>query len=823
MKKLTLFILFLTVVVYNISLAQTYSRENQLDINNATLEEIQRLPVSAEIAENIYQRILYKGDFKSIYYLKEIEGIDQELLNILKPLIRIEPFRPKSSWEEKAEEIYYQLDRWAGNEGLNDTFIDLWIEKALDPMNVNNAEYDDLINLQNISPVDAVSIVNYRTELGTIRNARELRGIPGLSYYGYRNASRFLDYSEPSSDETVGFHGHLTTRLDNTPFLGDEEEAAESATVNYFGVNALPNIYYKMRFTYNRKFKFGYSYTRYLYEPNFYYNESGLRIPKGKFYLGVEDLETYNIKLKKLYIGNYSVSIGQGVIMENTDFFTPRKSGYGFRKRFNGISGDNSRTRQYALKGFAAEIAYDNFNGIVFGSFKSRDAILNTQVYNESRGRGFNQFIVLDQRFEYSLDDERRDPDNLNLPWRDTVKELTYGGHLQYNFFPGTYLGATYYESAYDRPIEPIINEIVASDDMDRLVTADTEIQNSYGFDVSKGTNPFWDKAVSFRRVYGFDFQTVIENIAIQGEWGELDKGGSVLNFGDDPRALVLSLFAQWDNLNILALYRNYDLGYDNPFQRSFSNYRRYKGTIYEDYYYLQSALYGQLYANNPQPQSEEGIYINSYYQINRQIRTRMEYDNWTRKADRAKHYRLVGTVNYHPVFPLRIQLRQKWQAREGQNDISTNFYKNTEFRGMLDMRLSGFDRLSLFYVTGGLFVHPRPRVFGDMTLNGEALGARFTHNFNQNLKLIGTLSYYKGFFWSFEDTQFMIMNSMKGAIRTWWSLYARLNNNFSMRLKYTIDHQKPIASLEDPVLNSYYDFRRKVSNLFYIELNYNF
>lgn len=834
MKKFSLY-LFIFFIFFKIS-AQEYSKQNQLDINNASLEEIQKLPVSLEIAQKLYERILYKGDFTSIYQLKEIEGIDQGLLNILKPLIRIEPFRPKSSREEKIEEIYYQLDRWSGNEGINDAFIDLWIEKALDPINVNTTGYTELINLQNVSPVDAVAILNYRNDLGQIGNSRELRSVPGLSYYGYRSARRFLDYKDEDDEESLGLHGHITTRVDDTPFFSDEEVASTEAGLSSlvsssnFGINSLPNLYYKMRFTYDRHFKFGYSYTRKISEPDLYYNKKFLRIPKGKFYIGAENFSIGDFKLKKAYLGNYSIALGMGVIMENTDFFVPRKSGYGFRKRFTGISGDNSQTRSFALKGFAAEMEFQNLSGIMFGSFTSRDAILNTNINDEKRGRGFNQFIILDQRFEYALDDIRRGPDSLNLPWRNTVKELTYGGHLKYTFFSGTYLGFTYYESAYNRPLEPDLSEIVASENLGRLVTADTEINNTYGFDIANGTNPLWDAAVSFRRVYGFEFQTVFENIAFQGEWGELDKGGNVFKLGDDPKAFVLSLYTQYSNFNIMVLYRNYDLGYDNPYQRSFSNYHRFKGTIYEDYYYLQSALYGQLYENSAQPQSEEGIYLSSYFQVNRNITLQTQYDNWVRKADQAKQYRLVGTLNYRPVFPLRIQLRQKWQARDEENDISLRYFKNLEFRGRMDFRLSGYDNLSLMYSTSKTIVHPRPRVFGDMTLDGEAITGGFTHNFNQYLKLSGMLGFYKGFLWNFEDTQFVVLDSKRGAIRSWWSLYARLNNNFSMRMKYTMDHHKAVNNIAfDDVRDSqpgrqyHADFLRNNSSYYYMELNYNF
>jgi DNA uptake protein ComE-like DNA-binding protein len=851
---LILILLMALLVAHNLFAQENtpYSEEHKLDLNNATLEEIEQLPIPAQVAKNVFDRITFRGPFMNIYEMRKVEGVTQEILNTLKPLVRIEPFRELSAAQEKIEQIYYRLDRWSSNEGVSDAFIDLWIEKALDPMNVNKVRYDELINLQNVSPVDAVAIIRHRQDAGQIRDARDLRGVSGLSYYGYSNARNFLDYTDPAKTG-FGVHGHATIRMDNTPFMAEEGEATDVATQQagiyttaeadaaFEEYNYLPNLYYKARFSLGDYYKFGFSYTRNLNEPDYYFNGgSSFKIPEMKIFAGAENLSFGPFELRKIYLGNYSASFGQGVVMESTDFFTPRKSGYGFRKRFNGITGDNSRTREFALKGIAVEMAYKNASAIVFSSYTNRDAILNKAIEDSSLGRGFSQFIVLDQRFKYAVDDAARGPNDLDLSWINSVKELTYGAHFQYDFLPGTFLGMTYYESAYDRYLNPDPEEIVAKNDdgssqwESRQVPADAEIKQSYGGAISLGTNPIWDNAVSFRRVYGFDFQTVYKNIAIQGEWGEIDKGGSVLKLGDDPKAWVLSVYAQFPSLNILALYRDYDVGFDNPFQRSFSNYRRYKGTIYEDYYYLQSSLYGQLYANAVQPQAEQGYYLSTYYQMSRSIITRIEYDNWNRKADRAEHYRLVGTLDYRPIFPVDIQLRQKWQAREEQNDYTLNYYKNLEFRGRLRVNLSGYDNFSLMYVSTKLLVHPRPRVFGDMTVDGEAITGTFIHNFNTNLKLSGMLAYYKGFFWNFEDTQFAVMESTRGAFRYWLSAYMRLNHYLSLRLKYTADFHKPINNVEFNEVRDYVleqnpaqkhgaDWVRNRSSFYYIELTYSF
>ncbi len=819
-----------------------YSPDHQLDLNNASFEEIQRLPIPAELAWRIYERILYQGPFKNVYELKQVKGMTQEIFLKIKPLVKVAAYRPRSDREERVERLYYQLDRWEGSESINRALIDLWMEQALEPININEITYQDLLNLQGVSPVDAAAIVHYRNQVGKIFSSRDLRSAPYLSYFGYRNARDFVQFEKaPQKKE---FHGHYLLRMDNTPFFTEEAEAtalipAERINNNY------PNYYTRFFGTYGKNIRFGYSFYHALYEPFLKQNIGFMEVPKGKVYLGIENQRLGPIEVRKLYFGNYSLAFGQGVVMENFDFFTPRKSGFGFRKRFLGLTGDNSRTRQYKLTGVATELYYRGAHVYLFGSFDKRDAILNTTpvVINGKEYYPVNQFIVLDQRFEYAPQDVVRQ--NKKLPWRDNVRELLYGTHLAYDLFPATQIGFTYYESAYDRLLRPNISEIVAGGNLGQVSMPDNEILNSYGGPVSDGKNPFWGAAKSFRRVYGMDFQAVYQNVAFQAEYAELDKARGL---GKNPAAFVGSVYVQYNSLYLLGLYRDYSLEFDNPYQRSFSNYRRFNRTIYQDYFYLQDPLYGQLYTNNPQPQPEKGFYLLTRYQINRHFVLRLEYDKWRRKSDDATQHRLVGTLEYRPIFPLRINLRQKYQGREVQNNLTLEYFENFEFRGTVRMRLSRYNEIGFLYMNSLTKFRPRPRfsfpvetgeeyrysnVNGVVGSPAEALGGFFTHNFNRWLKLKGFLGYYKGFFWNFEDTQFQVMNSLQGAMRFWFSIYSRINSQISLRVKYTRDYQFPVTYLQARSSSNlplqgggkYYqtDLYQPVQDFLYLEFNFHF
>lgn len=850
-KNLKTFIKTVAILLLLVSLSPTqeagsttYSPQNQLDINNASYEEIARLPISRDLAERIYDRITYQGPLKNIYELNQIEGMTQEIFLKIKFLLQVEPYKTKSDREERLENLYYKLERWEGDEGVNQALVDSWIEQALEPININKIRFDQLLNLQNVSPVDAAAVVKYRKQVGQIYSARDLRSAPYISYYGYRNTRDFVTFEPVITHKE--FHGHLLTRMDNTPFMTEEAEATAQIEPERLN-NNYPNVFTRFFGTLGQNIRFGYSYYHSLNEPYVYQDIGFGQIPRAKMYVGVENQNLGPVELRKLYIGNYSLVFGQGVVMENSDFFQPRKTGFGWRKRFLGLSGDNSRSRQFALTGVAAELAYHKAHLFLFSSFDKRDAILNANpvIIDEELHYPMNQFIVLDQRFKYAPQDSIRE--NRDLPWRDNVKELLYGTHVAYDLFPATQIGFTYYESAYDRLIRPNLDEVVEGANLGNVSMADNEIYSTYGGPISNGSNPIWGDARSFRRVYGFDFLSVYRNVAIQGEYAELDKSEGFLS--GNPHAFVVSAYMQYNSFYLLGLYRDYSLGFDNPYQRSFSNYRRFKRTIYEDYFYLQDPQYGQLYTNNPQPQAEKGYYIYSRYQINRKFVLTTEYDNWRRVADDATQYRLRGTLEFRPIFPLRISLRQKYQGREVLNNQTTEYFENFEFRGTVRMRLSRFDELGFLYVNATTKFRPRPRFLfpiqtgsnlsdvnyaGDMASPAEALAGFFTHNFNEWLKIKGFLGYYKGFFWNFEDTQFAVFDSQRGAMRFWLSLYSRISAQLSMRIKYTRDYNKAIdfvqarTSSNEPIPpdnGHYYEARlvQPTQDFYYIEFNVHF
>ena len=763
-------------------------------INSATIEELKSLPLSENQIADVYDFILFQGPVSDIYDLTKISSLDAKDIESLKSLVSIKDNKNINIRASRISDRYRKVENWTSEEGANEGLVEVWLDRLAEPKNINSATWNDLMALQNVSPVDAVAVMK-RIDEGKITYPKALRGAIGLSYWGYRNMVDFFTYDD--TDTTDSFHFWYNTTYKTLPSTTsfDDEVGMVDQISNHPG-----DLHHKMVATFGRHWKLSLATHRQLGEKVYDFKVGDFEVPNSKWSLTYRDLKLGSLKIDRVILGNFSATIGQGVIFENTDFFSPRRSGYSWSRRVHGVFPDISRTRQYALRGAAFQAGNKMIDLMGFVSRNKRDAILNIADSSVA------SMITL-----YPRTNSGFGADSLLMPMLETLEEVTYGGSVRLIPLYGTFIGFSAYESLYDRPIRPdIATTVIADANEGKFLTsigntADTEIAAMYS---SYGESSFWDKAKSFRRVFGMDFSTVIRNIALQGEYGVLDKDGDMKVNGSDPKAFVFSGYAQFNNFSLLVVYRDYDIGFDNPYQRSFSNYSRYKGSIFEDTFYLEDPIYGFLYTGQAQPQSEKGIYINSRYQPHRALVLSGDFDTWTRVADQARYFRTVMRAQYRPVFNMRFSIRHKWQKRGSMNHLDPSAYYSQETIIRSQIRLSGYDQIELMWVRSWVDFSNRRRLTNDLTSGGEepsligsagtgseAIGFKVTHNFNQRMKAMGQVIFYNGFIWNFEDTDFRVFDSNSDAVRYWLSLFSRINDRWAVRLKWTVDSSAPVTN----------------------------
>jgi len=531
-----------------------------------------------------------------------------------------------------------------------------------------------------------------------------------------------------------------------------------------------------------------------------------------KGFVGVQDKKFGDFNLKAAYLGNFRVAYGLGLIMDNTDYIHYRKTGFGYNKRLLGVHGDLSRSYEYHLTGGAVEGSYGPVNASFFVASDRKDGILNPDGT-------INRYVTMQPRPD-AITLENRVPESSLMPTglrRDAFQEDMIGGNVKVMLAPGTFIGVTGYEARYDHGFSPQDSTLII--DSWRLEARDSEITQAYDSIEDLGNGKF--KEHKFRRVMGAEAQAVYKNVSLQGEYAFLQNPRNSFFNSKNPDAFIVNAFSQWDNLHLLAIYRDYDVGFDNPYGRAFSNDNRYEMTLLDSPFRLNDGLYTWLETTTPQPKPEKGLFLDMRYRITRSlILSGLSYDQWTRKADGADMMRYTIKGEYQPIFNLRFRVRHRYSSRSENDPGDTRKFRNWETRWQAIALLSNYSRLGITYMTTNVMFPPRQRWpfagtpeagAGDSAVgtNGSpstAFEVRYEHNLTPGIQLTFASSVYDGFFWNFEGNEFVLLDG--NGFRNWFKIQSRVSQRLLFQLKVTRDHNMPktyldIRNFGDPMGNN--------------------
>ncbi|MBL7086358.1 MAG: hypothetical protein ISS28_04595, partial [Candidatus Cloacimonetes bacterium] len=794
-------------------------------------DEIKSLPITDKQAEDIYYYRTYIDFFNSVYDLREIENIDQVTFNKIKPLIMVHPYTEYDEVAQRRDKIYYLLRGFASEEGSSELAASLWEDLLISPVNINNANFHVLMNMPIVSPSDVRAILMQR-KLGNFSDYRSMRKAPGLSHYGATKLKHYVIYQTPERKNKWFFNYRF--KFNNSPFSDELKEVLlesflPDSTNNKFSMwgryhldNAEPEISHKLRarmedwidLEFGGLLFFKKGENRNL---NLFLSENSLskalsENSKLSVALNLKPINT------RLILGNFRATYGQGLVMENTDYFDRRRTGFGYTKRVIGVFPDISSTNEFALKGSAIEFNNNFLNASFFYSDDKKDAVIWDSNHNDSLDVEDDLFyyIISTPRFtneQLESDEAYFNPYRENLqpyplpkilmaPRRDVLRETITGTHIEVSPLIGTHFGITAYEALYDRyfniaPYDSLGEYLIYSDYYyKKLKMTDSEISSLY----STKTNTY---RRNYRRVYGFDWQTTLNNLSIQGEYAELEVDGKPLQLGDDPSAMVLSGYLNFENLNFLILYRNYDLDFDNPYARPFAEHERFDGTILKKQYYLKNSLVSEVYYNSPWSQPEQGIYIESRYKFHRQLTLTKAYlDMWKRKSDGRISVRFQAELDYRPIYQVSIRLKQKLQTNRSEDTSARSVSKTSETTLKLITYLTNRDKLLLSYFYAQTWMVPYPyltdsAVPGDTIVptanvlnQGNCIEAGYIHNFNENFRIEGSFLFWKahhGNVWDWEDMEIDFMGNE--GMKYWFTIYDRISNHLAISFKYKVKH----------------------------------
>lgn len=816
-----------------------FAQNGQLDLNQASLNEIKSLPITEKQAEDIYYYRTYQKFFESVYELRDIKSIDQITFNRIKSLVKILPYTDYDEVAQRRDQIYYLLRSLASNEGSQEGISDLWGDLLISPININTANFHALLNIPIVTPNDVKSILLQR-KVGDFSDYRSMRMSPGLTHYGATNLKNYVIYYTP--EKKGRWHFNYRLKFNNSPYSEELTEVLRESFVpdstnekfsmwgRYHLDNAAPEISHKFRARMEDWINLEFGSIFFLKKGenrdlNFLEltNECSETIKdnsKTSFTADIKPIKT------KVILGNYRATYGQGLVMENTDYFDRRRTGLGYTKRVLGIFPDLSPTEEFALKGGAVEFNNNFLNASVFYSNDKKDAVVWDSNDNDSLDVEDDLFyyIISKPRFsnhelesaEESFNQYRPGlsyslPEILMAPRKDILKEVLTGGHIEVSPAIGTHFGITAYEIEYDRNFKgpsanynSIGNYLLANPEKytKKIKITDSEISSLYST-IYKIDTLTYEK--NYRRVYGFDWQTTLNNLSLQGEYAELEVNGKPAKLGDDPKAIVASAYLGFENLNFLMLYRNYDLAFDNPYARPFAEHERFDGTILEKQYYLKNPLVSEIYYNSPWSQPEEGIYIESRFKFHRQLTLTKAYlDIWKRKSDGRRSIRFQGELDYRPIYQVSIRLKEKLQTNRSEDTSARSVSKTSETTLRLINYLTNRDKLEIEYRFNKVWMAPYTSLTNsaepgevivptaDVLNHGDYIAANYTHNFTDYFRIEGSFLFWNGHgisHWDWEDMEIDFMGSE--GMKYWFTIYDRISNHLAISFKYKVKHYR--------------------------------
>ena len=505
-----------------------------IDLNRAGTSELSMLPLSYQQVDDIINFIDRRGGINTIYELLDIYSISIEDIRNIKTLVVVHPY-VKSDFVKEQNLSSYKIQQWLSAEGNMEGLSDVWLDRIFQPRDINTMNHDDLSALPNLSPIDVAAVLKQKSK-GKIKGLFELRNSPGISYWGYKNLRDFVKF-DTQGNQSSRIHGRYSQIIRTVPVTTNPDD---EGTILAFKNSSRPEIFQKLSFQFGPNLesidnaggigkghymKWGFSHHQNMGNPKDIFTR--------KVFASIENLDLGFVRIDRIIFGNFSASFGQSLVFESGDYFSPRRTGFGFTKRARGVFGDLTRSDQYILNGVASQFSNSFFRSAIFYSKAPRDAVVN-------RDSSFSTLIVMHPRLPLGANE-----DSLKIfsPLTSSVNEITWGWNLKIMPLAGTHFGITFYESLYDRVLDPQIIETITggeddnepgldlasgTNDYDEYSgdafyltymsnSADPEINAMYS---SSGKSPLWDRAKSFRRVVGFNYGIVFGNVSLQGEYG---------------------------------------------------------------------------------------------------------------------------------------------------------------------------------------------------------------------------------------------------------------------------------------------------------------
>ena len=243
------------------------------------------------------------------------------------------------------------------------------------PININKADYDDLKDLILLTDIQIQSILRHRSTYGDLIRLEELQVVPGIDLETIKRIRSFISVKDPNKFQNsiprMMQEGRNEVFLKFRTILEDQkgyQENSEGITP-YAGNN--DRYFVRYRHNYENRLRYGVTLEKDAGEDFFRgSNKQGFDYTTAHVYL-----KDYSNFLKDIVVGDYSFSLGQGLI-EHNDFGSGKSSWVTSIKRGGrAFRPYNSVNENDYFRGIGATIRpLKHVELSLMGSFKNLDA-----------------------------------------------------------------------------------------------------------------------------------------------------------------------------------------------------------------------------------------------------------------------------------------------------------------------------------------------------------------------------------------------------------------------------------------------------------------
>lgn len=307
------------------------------------------------------------------------------------------------SWEEFVEDFLDEETEEESESRSKTDYLYRLEELYARPINLNTASRDELLQLPFINEAQADSLLAYRQRKRMLLSAGELMFIPNMDWNTRRRLSLFaiagdtVAASVPLRRKLLSGRHEITSRTDiplyrkagNRPV--SDEELAKHPNRTYLG-NGIANTV-RYRYRWRQEVAYGMTLQKDAGEP---FGKGG-NVPYDytSFYLSYEPRGGRFA----IWIGDYDVRMGQGLLLGNAFFAGRKQSVESLPRNRNEIKVHTSTDEANFMRGVAGRVSYGRWTFTGFASYRRLDGRLENGKVTSFKTDGLHRtFTELERR-----------------------------------------------------------------------------------------------------------------------------------------------------------------------------------------------------------------------------------------------------------------------------------------------------------------------------------------------------------------------------------------------------------------------------------------